>query len=148
MGINVSKKTMYSETDDDDLDLIIGIGIFVFFLNLFLLCVYAAVAIRHGHWEYIAADLLINTIVLRLVSWPWTRKDTKYQRHMRLVMPQILVDAVIWIVMAVNTGFSWTLVTYTMYLMVNWPLFIALYPAYYESKEREAKKEAADAAQT
>jgi hypothetical protein len=145
---DISKDTMYSETDDEDLKLILGIGVFVFFLNLFLVSIFAAVAIRHSHWEYIIADLLLSTVVLRLLFWPWSRKDTKYQKHMRLIIPQIFVDAGIWIAMAVQTGFSWTLVTYTIYLMVNWPLAFVLLPAYYENKERQAKKEAADAAQT
>lgn len=139
MEVAVSKDTMYSKTDDDDLQLILGIGIFGFFLNLFLLAIFIAVAIRQGHWQFVVADLVGSYLVIGVVKLrKWN--ESKHQRHMRQVIPQFLLDTVIWISMAVVTGFSWTLITYTMYLMVNWPMAIFFLPAYYETKIREKLK--------
>lgn len=133
-------KTGYESKNNDDLDLIVGCSTIAGIISLFLFLIFAAIAIRTDNYLFLIADLVMAFLSATAVRVIFHKKDKLGRFHKRATVG-IVIDGTIWVTMAVITGFSWTLITYTLYLLVSWPSTIVLIPSIIERKRREKAKE-------
>lgn len=138
MSTKVETKTGWEDIDQDYLTAIMLIVFATAIASIFFLSVFITVAVRQGHWYFPVADFIYSFGIFGVCRLLYRNLD-KLGRQRKRMIPTLTCDSILWIAIAIVTGFSWTLITYTIYAMLDW-IIIWSHSVVVEFKRRNKKK--------